>query len=163
MTEQLHQVTLADTDHASTGLVVVDHGSRRAESNRLHEQFVARFGDHCDFRIVEPAHMELSEPSIQTAFDRCVARGAQRVVVVPYFLWPGKHWDQDIPNLTREAAAKHPGVPYLVAAPIGMHPLMVQVIASRVDQCLQHVAGRAPECAMCQGTGRCVMREHAQA
>ena len=36
--------------------------------------------------IVEPAHMELAEPSIATAFARCVERGATTVVVFPYFL-----------------------------------------------------------------------------
>ena len=30
--------------------------------------------DRLPYPIVEPAHMELAEPSIGTAFDRCVAR-----------------------------------------------------------------------------------------
>ena len=110
------------------------------------------------YPIVEPAHMELAEPSIETAFGRCVERGARRVVVMPYFLLPGRHWDQDIPRLTAQAAEKHPGVEFLVAAPLGLHPMMAQVIRSRVDHCLAHVAGKAPECDVCAGTGRCVMK-----
>lgn len=146
-------------DSTPTGIIIVDHGSRRGESNRMLEQFVEDFAKQCDYEIVEPAHMELAEPSIATAFDRCAQRGAQRIIVCPYFLLPGKHWNQDIPHLTREAAQKHPDIPYLVAAPIGLHPMMHRVIDSRIDHCLAHTAGKADECESCKGTGRCVFEQ----
>jgi sirohydrochlorin ferrochelatase len=151
------------TDLTHTGVIIVDHGSRRAESNAMLEAFVASFRDATRYRIVEPAHMELAEPSIATAFDRCVERGAHVVVVCPYFLLPGKHWHHDIPNLTREAAAKHPGVRFMVTAPIGLHPMMQRVIESRIDHCLSRVAGSADECESCRGTGRCVLQSSAEA
>ena len=71
---------------------------------------------------VEAAHMELAEPSVGTAVDACVATGATTVVIAPYFLWPGNHWDRDIPALAAEACDPHPGVRHLVAAPLGPHP-----------------------------------------
>ena len=138
-----------------TAVVVVDHGSRRSSSNAMLEELVQRFADQSRFDIVEPAHMELAEPSIQTAFRRCVERGARRVVVLPYFLLPGRHWHEDIPRLTRQAAAEHPGVDYLVASPIGLHPLMLGVMQARLDHCLAHAAGNAEDCESCRGTGRC--------
>lgn len=147
----------ADLDH--TGVIIVDHGSRRHASNVMLEEFAAAFAEASRYRIVEPAHMELAEPSIQTAFDRCVARGAKVVVVCPYFLLPGRHWDQDIPRLTRAAAARHPGVPFMVTAPIGLHPMMQRVIESRIDHCLSHVAGDAEECESCRGTGKCALQD----
>lgn len=121
------------------------------------EGFVEQFTAMFDYPIVEPAHMELAEPSIATAFDRCVERGAKRVVVCPYFLLPGKHWDEDIPNLTREAAAKHEaqGIEYLVTAPIGLHPMMKQVIDQRLSYCLSRTQGLVEECESCKGLGTC--------
>jgi sirohydrochlorin ferrochelatase len=148
-------------DPAHTGVVVVDHGSRRQASNEMLEHFVAQFAEISDYGIVEPAHMELAEPSIATAFDRCVERGAKRVVICPYFLLPGKHWDEDIPELTREAAERHPGIDYMVTAPIGLHPEMKGVIEHRIDHCLSRVAGQAEECESCAGTGRCQMHRSA--
>lgn len=148
------------TDNAEhLAIVIVDHGSKRAASNEMLERFVEAFIEENDYAIVEPAHMELAEPSIATAFGRCVERGAKRVVVCPYFLSPGKHWHQDIPALTRSAAQNHPGVEYVVTAPIGLHPMMRQVVASRIEHCLSHIAGRARECESCEGTGRCALRE----
>jgi sirohydrochlorin ferrochelatase len=146
-----------DTEH--TGIVIVDHGSRRTESNEMLEHFVEQFAESMHYTIVEPAHMEMAEPSIAAAFSKCVGRGAKRVVVCPYFLLPGKHWKEDIPELTEKAAAKHAGVEYLVTAPIGLHPMMHGVIQSRIDHCLSHVVGKAEECESCAGTGRCAMRQ----
>lgn len=125
------------------------------------EVMAGMVADVVPYEIVEPAHMELAEPSIQTAFDRCVARGAELVVVSPYFLLPGRHWDQDIPGLTAEAAERHPGIPFLVAAPLGLHPLMARVVESRVAHCLAHVAGDADECEACAGTARCALQHAA--
>ncbi len=110
------------------------------------------------YRVVEPAHMELAEPSISTAFDACVAAGCTTVVIAPYFLWPGNHWDRDIPMLAAQASKRHPGIRYLVAAPLGPHPLLGEIVEQRVAHCLAHAAGNAPECDLCAGTGRCQMR-----
>jgi sirohydrochlorin ferrochelatase len=136
-------------------VVVVDHGSRREEANRRHEQFVEAWRHHGPYAIIEAAHMELAEPSIGSAFDACVAAGATVVVIAPYFLWPGTHWDRDIPALAAAAAARHPSIHHLVAAPLGPHPLLLEVVGQRVDHCLAHAAGTAPECDVCAGSGRC--------
>jgi sirohydrochlorin ferrochelatase len=137
------------------GIVIVDHGSRRLEANRRHEEFVEEWRRQRGHAVVEPAHMELAEPSIGTAVDACVAAGSTTVVVAPYFLWPGSHWDRDLPALAAEACRRHPGVRYLVAAPLGPHPLLGDIVEQRIDHCLAHVDGRAPECDVCAGTGRC--------
>ncbi len=140
------------------GVIVVDHGSTRSEANRWHEEQVATWRVVARFPIVEAAHMELAEPSIRTAFDACVAAGAATVVVAPYFLWPGRHWDRDLPALAAAAAAAHPGVRHLVAAPLGPDPRLLELVGRRVDRCLSHAVGTAEECEACAGTGRCGLR-----
>jgi sirohydrochlorin ferrochelatase len=150
--------TPAFLERATTGIIVVDHGSRRAESNRRHGDFVTEWKSRSGYTIVEAAHMELAEPSIGTAFDTCVAAGATTIVVVPYFLWPGNHWERDIPALAAEAAAHHPGVPFLVTAPLGPHPLLMTIVDDRIRYCVAHATGEERECELCAGTGRCRLR-----
>ena len=134
------------------GIIIVDHGSRRDESNLMLEQvaalFARRFAKRYD--IVEPAHMELAEPSIGTAYAKCVERGAQRVIVCPFFLGPGKHWTQDIPRLTAEAAAKFPGSQYHVAPTLGIDDLILDLLEKRVNHC----TGNQFDCDLCRGTTR---------
>jgi sirohydrochlorin ferrochelatase len=116
---------------------------------------VRSFVDATQMPIVEPAHMELAEPSIATAFRRCVERGATTVVVFPYFLLPGRHWNDDIPRLTAAAAKNYPGVRYLVTAPFGLHPLMAEVMRQRIEHCLAHTRGEVEACELCAGSERC--------
>ena len=141
-----------------TGVILVDHGSRRPESNDMLLDVVRNFAESSGHSIVEPAHMELTEPSIATAFTRCVEQGATTVVVFPYFLLPGRHWNEDIPRLAAAAASNHPGVRYLVTAPFAMHPLMARVINERIAHCLAHTQGDADACELCAGTDRCQLR-----
>ena len=134
------------------GIVIVDHGSRLQPSNEMLEQlaglFAGRFASK--YSIVEPAHMEIAEPSIATAFSRCVQRGAKRVIVCPFFLGPGKHWTQDIPRLTSEAAKAHPGVQYHVAQTLGIDDLILDLLEKRIGYCI----GCEYECDQCRGTLR---------
>lgn len=119
------------------GIIIVDHGSRREESNAMLLEVVEMFRHNTDYEIVEPAHMELAEPSIQTAFDRCVSLGANLVVVHPYFLFPGRHWYEDIPALATAAAKRHAEVRHLVTDPLGLHELMSEIMAERIRDCLK--------------------------
>lgn len=141
-------------DEMLTALLIVDHGSRRAESNQLLHQAADRYSSYSGWAIVEPAHMELAEPSIQQAFDRCVARGARRVVIFPWFLSPGRHWTEDIPRLAEQAAASHPGVQWLVTPPFGMHPGLLQALSDRVDVSLRRFMAEAvPSVSACDSPG----------
>uniref|UniRef100_A0A0E0JYR8 Sirohydrochlorin cobaltochelatase n=1 Tax=Oryza punctata TaxID=4537 RepID=A0A0E0JYR8_ORYPU len=127
-TTQGESCTVGEKD----GVIIVDHGSRREESNLM-----------------------LTEPAIKDAFGKCVQQGASRVIVSPYFLSPGRHWKQDIPALAAEASKEHSNIPYIVTAPLGLHELMVDVMNDRIKYCLRHVAGDVEECTVCAGTGKC--------
>jgi sirohydrochlorin ferrochelatase len=135
-----------------TAIIIVDHGSRREESNQMLEElaghFARRFKERYD--IVEPAHMELAEPSIATAYANCVQRGARRVVVVPFFLGPGKHWTQDIPRLTADAAARFPETAFHVSPTLGIDDLILDLLDKRATRCEQNNY----VCDLCRGTLR---------
>lgn len=121
------------------GVIVVDHGSRREQSNQMLLEVVAAFQQRSEYTIVEPAHMDLAEPSIKTAYDRCVARGAKLVIVYPYFLLPGRHCYEDVPALATEASQQHPDVPFVVTEPLGLHPLMAEIMQQRIKDRLEKV------------------------
>lgn len=125
----------AASDHVSTGIIICDHGSRRAQSNDslklVAKRFAERFADDCT--IVEPAHMELAMPDIAAAYSACVDRGARHIVVLPLFLARGRHWVKDIPSLASQAAAAFPGTSYQVAEPLGIDDLLLDLLKKRFD------------------------------
>ncbi|MEQ9618616.1 MAG: CbiX/SirB N-terminal domain-containing protein [Deltaproteobacteria bacterium] len=111
-------------------LILVDHGSTVSEANDMLVKItdLVRSDIGCGFDIVKHCHMELAEPTISQAFDECVAEGAGHIVVHPYFLAPGRHSTQDIPNMVKAAAGKHNGVTYTVTEPLGVHKKIVEVV-----------------------------------
>lgn len=124
-----------NADKTSTGIIICDHGSRRAQSNDslkdVAERFAARFAADCS--IVEPAHMELAMPDIAVSYAKCVKRGATHIVVLPLFLAKGKHWTRDIPSLTSQAAAMFPDTTYQIAEPLGIDDLLLDLLKKRFD------------------------------
>ncbi len=115
-------------------LLIVDHGSRREESNDLLREIAGMMRERFGLKIVHYAHMELDTPTIQQGFDACVAAGAEEVIVQPYFLGPGRHVTNDIPNLVKQAADRHPGVAFRIAEPLGIHPKIGEVILERIAE-----------------------------
>lgn len=118
------------------GLILVDHGSKRVEANAMLDDVVRMFKGLSGSRIVEAAHMELAEPSIEQAFERCIDQGATEIVVHPYFLSPGRHSRRDIPRIVALAAAKFPEVSYRVTEHLGLDTRMCEVVMQRVREAL---------------------------
>lgn len=118
------------------GIILVDHGSTRAEANAMLLEVAQRFRDLTGAAIVEVGHMELSPPTIAEAFARCVEQGASRVAVHPYFLAPGRHSTEDIPRLVEEASKQHSDISYLVTEPLGIDNRISEVIARRISDAI---------------------------
>ncbi len=113
------------------GFLIVDHGSRRAESNAQLADMAARVQRLRPGDAVEHAHMEIAEPTIAQGFARLVQRGAKRVQVLPYFLGDGRHLSADIPRLVAEAAQAHPGVAFALGPALGPHDALARLLLER--------------------------------
>ncbi|MCC7076998.1 MAG: hypothetical protein IT198_07730 [Acidimicrobiia bacterium] len=135
-------------DKATAGLVVVDHGSAETAANHAFEDLTRSRFDDGTWRHVEPAHMELAEPTIPTAVHACVDTDVSAVVVSPFFLLPGRHWQTDIPAAVRSALTGT-GVPFLVTAPIGLDPTIAVAVGASVEACLAQAAGSGSVCPSC--------------
>lgn len=127
--------TDSNTDKSTVGIIICDHGSRRAQSNDSLENIVARFADRFagECAIVEHAHMELAMPDISTAYATCVKRGAVHIIILPLFLAKGRHWTRDIPSLTSQAAARFANTTYQIAEPLGDDDLLLDLLKKRMD------------------------------
>ncbi|MBI5042139.1 MAG: CbiX/SirB N-terminal domain-containing protein [Gammaproteobacteria bacterium] len=111
-------------------LLVIAHGSRRAESNdevrRLTDTLARRA--QAEFPIVCCGFLELAEPSIPNGIEQCVQAGATEVVVLPYFLSAGRHVVTDIPNDVRGKQEQYPQVNIRIAAYLGAHDRVTDLL-----------------------------------
>lgn len=89
------------------GILLIDHGSRKKASNDLLHTIADLYQEssHCPPHfVVKAAHMELAAPSIQDAIHEMVLTDhIQQIICHPYFLSPGRHVTEDIPQLVEEA------------------------------------------------------------
>jgi sirohydrochlorin ferrochelatase len=114
-----------------TALLLIAHGSRRAEANRDLEYVAEQLRARKEYAIVECSYLELAEPNIEDGAERCVRAGADRVVMLPYFLSAGVHVAEDLEKTRQLLSKQHVGVSFHLAGPIGRHPLIVDIISER--------------------------------
>lgn len=118
---------------AKQALLIVDHGSRLKKANFMLFELVKNMRIKRPDIIILGAHMELALPSIEDSINRAVKLGATDITVHPYMLSPGRHATSDIPKLAQAATRKHPHVSLSVTDPLGLHPLLLEVILDRTN------------------------------
>jgi sirohydrochlorin ferrochelatase len=120
-----------------TALLLISHGSRQEEANadllHLADGLRAR-----GWAVVEASFLELAQPGIEEGGTRCVAQGAERVILVPYFLSAGVHVRRDLTEVRARLAERFPRVEFRLAQPLGRHPLLVDVVMERVRESENH-------------------------
>ena len=84
---------------------------------------------------VEYAFISLAEPSVPAALHRAVLLGARRIVVAPYFLFPGVLPDRVVAQ-SREFAAGHRSLDVTVAGLIGACDELAGLVLERYDEAL---------------------------
>ncbi len=115
-------------------LLMVGHGSRVAEGNAQFLSLVEAVRAAGGGGLVEPCFIELAEPDIPTGLARCVAAGAERVVVLPITLFAAGHAKIEIPEYLDEARSRYPNVEFRYGRPFGVDPLVLEVLDHRFTE-----------------------------
>jgi len=116
-----------------TGFVVFGHGSRVESANQAVRDVAAQLASKGEL-MVEAAFLELGEPDLGGAVDALAARGANRVIVIPYFLMLGTHLQRDLPKLIAESAGRHRSISIEMTAPLDGHPALLEALLDRAAQ-----------------------------
>jgi sirohydrochlorin ferrochelatase len=115
----------------STGIAIFAHGSSVASANEAVRAVADRVARQGGFQLVEAAFLEQASPDLAEAVARLAARGASRILVVPYFLTLGLHLQRDLPRIVADISSIQPGVEIRVTPPLDGHPAMEQALIER--------------------------------
>ena len=118
----------------NSGILVVGHGSRRAEANDDVREAARKIGEGGGFPLVQAAFLEIEHPNIAEGFKHLIECGACKVTVHPYFLSPGRHTRGDLPREVRAVAQGFPGVSYQITEPLSAHPLVIEASVARIRE-----------------------------
>lgn len=117
----------------TTAILLIAHGSRLDSANRDLDWLANSLTQRRPDDQVRTAYLEIAEPDIQTAGTQCVEQGADRVLLVPFFLSPGRHATKHLAEHRDRLADQFPDVHWELKPPLGRHDMLVQVIEDRVD------------------------------
>jgi sirohydrochlorin ferrochelatase len=115
-------------------LLLIAHGSRRPEANADLEYVAGQLRERGRYPVVRVSFLELAEPGIDAAGESCVEQRATDVILLPYFLSPGKHVAEDLTAARARLAERFPAVRFVLAEPLGRHPLLVDVLEQRARE-----------------------------
>ncbi|WP_320778744.1 CbiX/SirB N-terminal domain-containing protein, partial [Streptomyces sp. CRN 30] len=111
---------------SAPALVLVAHGSRDPRALSTVRALAERVRRQRPGLSVHLGHIELNEPLLP---DTLAALGDREAVLVPLLLSRGYHVKRDIPEIAAGSRVRA-----RVAAPLGPHPLLVDVLHERLAQ-----------------------------
>ena len=103
-------------------ILLVSHGSRSPKTRDEIKNLVNLISKRLPGFMIEYAFLEIESPNIPEGIDRCVSQGANDIILALNFLNAGRHVNDDIPTIMREAKEKYPKVKFSMTKPIGQHP-----------------------------------------
>ncbi len=139
-------------------ILLFSHGSLLCGAGETLQGVAERLRANGDAQIVGIGYLNYSEPTFETTFARCVALGATRIVVVPYFLVAGKFVQVDLPRRVTEIQGQYPEIEILLADALGFHPLLADALEACAVSARPPAAWRetAEEIArVCRASPRC--------
>lgn len=125
-----------------TAILLMAHGSRIGEANNAAREVATMVKEMTGFEIVEVSFREMHEPNIQLGIDACVAKGAERILLMPYFLFMGAHVLHDLPEEIETAQKRYPGLVMEMGGHLGAHRKLAEVEAERINEALDRLGWR---------------------
>lgn len=120
----------------TTAVILLGHGSRLAEANEGLEAVARDLRAVLGGSWVEVAFLQMARPTLDDAVGDCVRAGADRIVVLPFFLFPGAHVREDIPRALDELRRLYAHVSFLQAPYLGAHRKLAEIANERLQEVL---------------------------
>ena len=121
-----------------TAILLIGHGSRAEGAKESQYRVAADLKSSGRYSLVECAFLEISQPDIPAGLSICREAGANRIVVVPYFLHMGTHVRKDLPRIIGDWWLANSEVEILDSAPLGYSPKITELVEERINQALDN-------------------------
>ena len=119
-----------------TAVLVIAHGSRLKAANEDLYGIVRWLRAAGRWDVVEPCFLQFEEPNLAQAVERAVIQGANKLVLVPFLLFPGNHLQRDIPEEVDALRKKYPQAEISLTRHLGIDERLAQMVIERVEETL---------------------------
>jgi len=125
--------------NTETTLLLVGHGSRGREGNTETINFAAQWREKHPAWRIEVCFIEHAEVLLDEGLDRA-ARGAKKVIAIPFILNAAGHVKMELPHALEEARTRHPGVEFIVTRHLGMGREIFAVLQGQLERLMKQLA-----------------------
>jgi len=122
-----------------TGVIILAHGSRGERGMVEVPETLRRVTDGVKPLLppgveVIRAALQFNHPTLEEAVESLAVRGVHRIVIMPYFLFTGRHITEHIPQLIEKFKCLYPGKQFVVANPLGLDEHFIGHVAKRIEE-----------------------------
>ncbi|MBU0701015.1 precorrin-8X methylmutase [bacterium] len=112
-------------------IILLGHGSRLTEANKTLKQMALMVKELGNIAMVEIGFLQFVKPDFFDAVSACVSNGAGKIIVHPYFLYRGRHFEEDIAEMITVVQKRYPEVEFVLTEPLGVHENIARVVLER--------------------------------
>ncbi len=80
------------------------------------------------------AALQFNHPNLEEAVEFLAIQGVEQIVIMPYFLFPGRHITEHIPQLVEKLQCIYPGRQFIMAKPLGLEEDFISLVAERIAE-----------------------------
>ena len=120
------------SESENTGLIIICHGSPLDAANEGFTALVGRIAAKLGADDVLPAFFALLRPNIPDQIAELASRSVTRILLMPYFLFQGKHVNIDIPAILAECHEWFPGVTLELLPTLENDPAVEAIVVDRL-------------------------------
>ncbi|MBZ4682781.1 MAG: sirohydrochlorin ferrochelatase [Fusobacteriaceae bacterium] len=115
------------------GILIIGHGSRIKEGNLAFEELVNDFSKNSELKVYG-AHMAHATPSIEDSVYEMIKDGITDIIILPYFLYGGKHIKENIPNRLKVIQEENPNITFTIESTLANDPLIIQALLNKAKK-----------------------------
>ena len=117
------------------GAIILGHGSRAKEANDALLTITDLIKGKLEIDIVEPAYLQLCEPSLKETVEKMAKQGVKNIVIMPLFLFRGIHIQEDVPAEVAKLKAEYAGkIEFAYAAHLGTDQRVADIAVDRIRE-----------------------------
>lgn len=117
-----------------TGILLLAHGSREGDTEKTMRQITEYVKAELQNDLVEEAYLQFRDINLEKGLESLIARGADAITIIPYFLFAGVHIKEDIPAEIKAFNQHYPHVKITMGRTLGDDKRLADIIVDRVRE-----------------------------
>lgn len=131
-----------------TGVIILVHGSRGEKAIVKVPEILRTIKEGvktllCEGVEVVGAALRFNQPTLEEAVTSLVQSEITRIVIMPYFLFPGRHIMEDVPQLVKQLECRYQEVQFILANTLDIDEILIGLVAKRIRECVPRLSPNA--------------------